>query len=276
VSYGANYTFAKNLATASSWNNNIVDPVNLRNDYTPVSYDRTQVFNIHYLVDLGRRYKGGSRWLGEASNGWQVSGVSQVMSGFPLASENGQNFGFGYGSILPVQVNSPSQTDPSQEKTCKTTYNINGLCTSSINPVVWLGSPDIELMPTVLGNPAGGKLPHQFVNPLAFGLPQPDTNGAYRLPYIHGPAYLDHDVTLLKNFGMGEGRNLQLRMAAFNVFNHPLTSFNNDNTTNLQLSFQQATVGKALTQNVLTYQDFGVANIKVGNRLVELAAKFTF
>lgn len=274
--YGANYTFAKNLATASSWNNNIVDPVHLRNDYNPVSYDRTQVFNIHYLLNLGRLHKGGSRWLSEAANGWMVSGVSQIMSGFPLASENGENFGFGYGSILPVQVGSASQTDPSQAHNCLLQYNINGYCTTNINPTVWLGSPDIELMPTVLGNPAGGKQKHQYVNPLAFGLPQPNTNGAYRLPYIHGPGYLDHDVTVLKNFGMGEGKNLQLRMAAFNVFNHPLVSFNSDDTTNLRLNFQQATVGKALSQNVLTYQQFGIANIKVGSRLVELEGKFTF
>jgi hypothetical protein len=37
-----------------------------------------------------------------------------------------------------------------------------------------------------------------------------------------------------------------------------------------------ATAGKPLTSNVLTYQDFGIANIKVGSRLMELAAKFTF
>ncbi len=112
VSFGANYTFAKNLATGSSYNNNLVDPVNLRNDYNPVPYDRTQVFNIHYLVDLGRRYKGGSRIIGESLNGWQVSGVSQVMSGFPLASENGENFGFGYGSIFAEcrSCNIPTRT----------------------------------------------------------------------------------------------------------------------------------------------------------------------
>ncbi len=46
VTWGANYTFAKNLATAASYNNQLVDPVNLRNDYNPVPYDRTQVFNI--------------------------------------------------------------------------------------------------------------------------------------------------------------------------------------------------------------------------------------
>jgi hypothetical protein len=165
---------------------------------------------------------------------------------------------------------------PRAASRCKTNYNIDGLCRTSMNPVVWLGSPDIQLMPTVLSNPVGGPKTHQFINPLAFGLSLPGSNGTYRLPYIHGPGYLDHDVTVLKNFAMGEGRNLQLRMAAFNVLNHPLVSFNNSDTTNLSLSFQNATAGKALTQNVLTYQDFGIANIKVGSRLVEFEGKFSF
>jgi hypothetical protein len=282
VTFGGNYTFAKNLATASSYNNVIPDPVNLRNDYNPVPYDRTQVFNIHYLVDLGRRYRGGGRLLSEAANGWQVSGVSTVQSGFPLASEEGENFGFGYGAVLPVQTEYQNQSNPQSNSTCAATYGIppdkNGstFCVTSMNPVVWLGTPDVQLMPTVNGKVAGGPAQHQFVNATALGVPLPETNGQFRLPYIHAPYFMDHDVTLLKNFQMGEKKRLQIRMAAFNVFNHPLVSFNNSDTTNLSLDFQQATAGKALTQNALTYQDFGIANIKVGNRLVELGGKFTF
>jgi hypothetical protein len=92
VSFGANYTFSKNLATASAYNNVIADPVNLRNDYNPVPYDRTQVFNVHYLVDQTQhlRYKGSSKILSDAANGWQISGVSSILSGFPLASEQGE------------------------------------------------------------------------------------------------------------------------------------------------------------------------------------------
>jgi hypothetical protein len=259
-----------------------VDPVNLRNDYNPVPYDRTHVFNIHYLVSLGTRYKGDHRLFGEIANGWQVSGVSQVMSGFPLASENGENFGFGYGSVLPVQVTYATQVYQQQAQACKTQFGIppdkngNTFCAQSVNPVVWLGTPDLQLMPTVNGNLTKGTQSHQYINPLAFGIPLPESNGVYRLPYLRGPAYIDHDVTLLKTFGMGEGKSLQLRMAAFNVLNHPLVSFNNDDTTNLQLGFQNATAGKNLTSNVLLHQDFGVANIKVGSRLVEVAGKFRF
>jgi hypothetical protein len=282
VTYGANYTFAKNLATASSFSNIIPDPVNLRNDYNPVSYDRTQVFNIHYLVDLGKRYKGGGWILPVAANGWQVSGVSSVDSGFPLASVTGENFGFYGGSVQPVQTEYQIQSSGGTDSTCETQYGIkpdqNGhtYCVQNMDGVTWLGTPDVQLMPTVLGNIKGGTAKHQFINPLGFGLPLPETNGQFRLPYIHGPYYMDHDVTVLKNFSMGEKKRLQLRFAAFNVFNHPLVSFNNENTNNLRLAFQTGTVGQALTNSALTYKDFGVADIKVGNRLVEVGGKFSF
>jgi len=279
VSYGANYTFAKNLATASSYNNIIPDPVNLRNDYNPVPYDRTQVFNVHYLLDQGVRFKytGGNGILRQVANGWQISGVSTVQSGNPLASEQGENFGFGYGQIEPVQVAYPNQVSESSESACQTVYHIaSGLCVTSMSPVIWLGTPDIQLMPTVTGNPVGGPAPHQYVNALGLGLPLPQTNGQYRLPYIHSPYSMDHDITLLKNFQIGETKRLQLRAAAFNFLNHPLVSFNNQDTNNLNLSFIEATAGQPLTQSELTYQNFGIADIKVGNRLLELGAKFSF
>ena len=279
ITWGANYTFAKNLATASSYNNQLVDPAHLRNDYNPVPYDRTQVFNIHYLIDLGKRYKGGNRLLSEAANGWRISGISQVMSGFPLASENGNNFGFGYGGLADaVALANPTQGNQDGQSTCQVFGIYSGVCATNVNPIVWLGTPDVQLMPTLVKGVSarGGSHTHQFINPLAFGISQPGTNGTYRLPYLRGPAYMDHDVTVLKDFSVGEGRALQLRMGAFNVFNHPLVSFNNNNTNNLNLGFQDGIVGQALTQSMLQYQDFGVANIKVGNRLAELEAKFTF
>jgi len=282
VTFGANYTFAKNLATASSYNNIIPDPVNLRNDYNPVPYDRTQVFNLHYLIDEGRRYKGGSRILSQLANEWQLSGISTVQSGFPLASEQGENFGFGYGQVLPVQTAYQNQSNPQSNSTCAATYGIppdkNGstFCVTSMNPVVWLGTPDVQLMPTVTGNPAGGKTKHQYVNPLAFGVPLPETNGQYRLPYMHAPGSVNHDMTLLKNFRFSDTKRLQLRFAAFNFLNHPLVSFNNQNQENLTLGFQNATAGKPLTQSVLEFQNFGVADIKVGSRLLELGGKFFF
>ena len=174
------------------------------------------MFNIHYLVDLGKRYKGGNWLFSELANGWRVSGISQVMSGFPLASENGNNFGFGYaGFANAVQVSNPNQANQQGQTQCESVYGIkpdkngNTFCVNYMNPVVWLGTPDVQLMPALVKGVSakGGSHTHQFINPLAFGIPEPGTNGVYRLPYLRGPAYMEHDVTVLKDFSVGEGRD---------------------------------------------------------------------
>jgi hypothetical protein len=296
LQFGANYVFSKALATAASYTNMIPDPLNLRNEYNPSPSDRSHVFNIHYLIDAGKRYHGDSHMLAQAANGWQVSGITSLQSGPPLASLEGENFGFGYGAIQPVQVYQKQQVSPNAISTCAKTYGIppdkngNTFCVQNVSPTVWLGTPDYLLQPTLLCNPTSHLTAKQFVNPTCFGIPlpggpstgedalsaNPSGQGTYRLPYIHGPAYSTSDVTLLKNFPAGEKRNLQLRLAAFNVINHPLTSFNNNDQSNLQLAFQGATAGQAITRADLTHQNFGVANVKYGYRRLELSVKFQF
>jgi hypothetical protein len=296
IQFGANYTFSKDLATAASYNNVVPDPLNLRNEYNPVPFDRTHVFNVHYLVDLGKRYHGGNRLLSEAANGWQISGISTYQSGPPLASLQGENFGFGFGQIQPIQVNFQAQESLTAGSACAGTYGIppdkngNTYCVTNLNPTVWLGSPDYQLQPTVLCNPTSGLKSKQFINPTCFGIPLPggpttgmyalSTNptgqGQYRLPYIHGPAFPSNDISLLKNFYAGEHKNLQIRAAAFNFLNHPVVSFNNNDTSNLSLALQGATAGKALALPNLTNQNFGIASVKYGARNLELSAKFSF
>ncbi len=298
VQYGANYVFSKNLATAASYNNVIPNPLNLRDEYNPSPADRSQVFNIHYLVNLGKRVGSGNRLLSGIANGWQVSGWSTVQSGPDLTSEQGENFGFGYGSTEPTQVyTSWQQPDPEIAKTCATVYGIpadkngNQFCLTGINPVVWTGSPDYQLMPTLYCNPAGGPHKHQYMNATCFGVPVPGSpatgayalssnpsgQGQYRLPYMHGPAYLQNNIALIKDFTVGEGKTLELHAESFNFLNHPLVSFNNDDNSNLSLSnLLYAVPGKQLTEDELGYKNFGIADIKYGSRLMELSAKFSF
>ncbi len=296
IQFGANYTFSKVLATAASYNNTIPDPLNLRNEYNPAPFDRTHTFNIHYLIDLGKRYHGDSHLFAQSLNGWQLSGITSLISGPPLASIQGQNFGFGYGQIQPIQVYQGQQVNPTSINSCAQLYGIkpdpngNTYCVQNVNPTVWLGSPDYLLQPTLYCDPSSNLKSKQFINPTCFGIPlpggpstgpdalssNPTGQGVYRLPYIHGPAYSRSDLTVLKNFSAGEKRNLQFRLAAFNVINHPLVSFNNNDQSNVQLAFQGATAGQALKQSDLTHQNFGTASVKYGARLVELSVKFQF
>jgi hypothetical protein len=297
VSWGANYTFSKDLATAASFSNALADPLNLRNDYNPATFDRSQVFNIHYLVNLGKRYKGGNQLLSSVANGWQISGITTYQSGPDLPSEQGENFSFGSGTIEPTQVWQVTQSGPTAT-TCAVTYGItqdkNGhtYCVLNINSVIWMGSPDYLLMPTVTGNPKAHLAKNQFINPTAFGVPLPGSpttgasalssnpsgQGQYRLPYIHGPAYSNWNLSLFKSFPVGgEGKTLQFRASAFNFWNHPLVSFNNNDPSNLELgNLLDAVPGQGLSASQLGYKDFGMANIKYGSRLMELSGKFTF
>ena len=281
ANFGANYTFSKNLGVGAG--GYTPDPFNIRNDYTVVPYDRTGVFNVHYLVDLGSHHSAPFAALRPIINGWQISGISSILSGQNLASVQGVNFGFGYGQIQPVQVSSQVQTNTNNDKPCQNTYGIpadpngNHYCVFQLNPTVWLGTPDLELAPTLYCNPAGGPAVHQYINPLCYGIPRPGSNGNLRPPYIHGPALYTNDLTLLKNFKVREKDNLQLRLAAFNFLNHALTSFDPNNiTSSLTLSQQFGTAGQRLTAADLTEPGFGIASIKEGSRLVELSAKYTF
>ncbi len=289
IQYGVNYVFSKELATAASYNNNLVDPVNLRNDYNPATFDRTHTINAHYLVDFGKHYHGDRRLFSAALNGWQLSGISQFASGEDLASGQGENFGFGYGSLTPTQVATFQQMPDTEElTTCQNTYNIpkdangNQYCTTNLSPITWLGTPDYLLMPTLKCNPKSGLMKNQFINPTCFGVPLPGgpTNsgqGVARLPYIHSPAYQNHNLSLYKSFSLRENQMLQLHASGFNFLNHPLVSFNNNDSTNLSLgTLNYAVAGQALTPSMLRVQNFGTANIKFGARIVELGAKYTF
>ncbi|HEX4154031.1 MAG TPA: carboxypeptidase-like regulatory domain-containing protein [Acidobacteriaceae bacterium] len=290
IQFGANYTFQKTLATGASYTNQLVDPINLRNDYNPPPSDRSQVFNVHYLFDFGHAYHGDRRWLGEAANGWQISGFSTVQSGPDLASEEQGNFYFGSGQLEPTALPTGQQNQSGDVPTpCETIYGIPapGYCTTQLQASVWLGSPDYLLTPNVVCNPQGGKQKHQYINPACFAVPlpggpsglsqNPSGQGMLRLPYIHGPYYQDHNISLLKDFGMGGERRLQLRIEAFNPFNHPLVSFNNNDNTNLNLgNLYNATAGQPLSTSVLRQTGFGVANIKYGYRLLELGGKYYF
>jgi len=298
VTWGANYTFSKNLATGASYNNNLTDPLHLRNDYNPTPFDRTQVFNIHYLVNLGKRYNGGSRLISKVANDWQISGISTVQSGIDLPSAQGENFSFGSGNIQATQVwTSYQDSGAQQDLSCANTYGIlpdkNGKthCVLNINNVVWMGTPDYLLMPGLSCNPKGGGGSHQYMKAECFVVPLPGSpgtgadalsanptgQGVYRLPYLRGPAFMNHNLSVIKEFPTGEGKSVQFKASAFNFLNHPLVSFNNNDNSNLNLgNLLGAVPGQSLTEGELGYKNFGIANVKYGSRLMELSAKFKF
>jgi hypothetical protein len=205
---------------------------------------------------MGQIYKQGNWFLKGVINGWQVSGTTQAQSGSPLQAVSSSNFGFS-GYLAPGTVLPGGNVVPTNNSAYGTTSDV-------IN-----GTPYISVQPVLTCDPSKNLAKNQYINGNCFAAPTPGHNGSYVMPYIKGPGFFNSDLSLFKNFAMGETKKIQFRVSAFNFLNHPLTSFNpagGDN--NLTLSLNQS--GKLANNN------FGYALYQNGNRTVQFVFKFYF
>lgn len=261
--YGANYTWSKAMGVRGNYDTGYVgDPVNPHNDYGILAYDRPQALNLTYSYQEGTKYRG-NRILGQALNGWELSGITSIQSGPDLAVLNGStNLGLSGG------VN----------------YNVGS--TSIGLPIAgteWLGSGDYTLQPVVTCDPRANLKKDQFINGNCFALPKVGTQGWWNLPDVHGPAYFKSDLSVYKDFTLTEGQTMQFRVEGFNFLNHPLTSFNNADLSTLSLQAGDCSSCKYTTpeqaiQNatIINAQTFGSTAYKNGVRILELAFKYNF
>jgi hypothetical protein len=226
----------------------------MAHDYGILSLDRSQIFNASYQIDLGNLGQHlrdpsipdwGNRIVDAFVNGWTIAGITTLQSGPDLAAFRTN---FGVDNISAI-------TNPNR---------------------AILGTSDITLQPVLTCDPRKNLLPHQYVNGNCFAVPGNGAlgtlqNGQYQLPYIKGPAYSNSDLSLHKNFKISERQNLQLRASAFNFLNHPLVSFN-PNGNNLKLTMTKGVNGQYGNTN----STFGFTDIKFGQRVVELAVRYSF
>ncbi|MGB6687761.1 MAG: carboxypeptidase-like regulatory domain-containing protein [Terracidiphilus sp.] len=258
--YGANYTWSKALGVRGGYSNGIPgDSFNVRNDYGPLAYDRSDIVNAWYYVDGGMHFHG-ERIVRYVMNGWAVSGWTGIQSGPNLeATSYSTNFAL-EGMLGPGAVPGNS--------------GVAG--TVQVNNKVFLGTPDVALQPTISCNPGTHTEPHQYINGACFHLPAiGGSNGPFNYPYMHGPGWLDSDLTVFKNIKLNDRQALQLSVAAFNFLNHPLATFSNVNPTEEQLDFLNTVDYDPVKANQVN-GTFGTTNFATGRRVMELSAKFTF
>jgi len=253
INYMINYTFSKALGIRGEGGSPTGDPLNLKNSYGTLPNDRTHLFNAAYVIEMPNPIHA-NPLLKRVVNGWQISGISQFQSGPNLQAtgNSSSNFNIG-GGVLPAGTVLPDGTVLTKEV---------GMSAALIT-----GTPDISIQPILTCDPRKGLGPHQFINGSCFGLPSPGHNGSFIFPYIKGPAYITHDISMFKNFNFNESKKLQLRFSAYNFLNHPITSFVNGDP-NLNLTFNSS--------GQQTNDRFGFADYKVGHRIIQLAVKFYF
>jgi hypothetical protein len=255
LTYGVNYTWSKALGIRDGYyNGNAADATNLRNNYGPLSFDRSQIFNASYTYDFGNLVHGAGM-LPKFANGWQISGITGYQSGPNLQATYYSNFN------LQGKLGSP---------TLGTQLNVASN--------TFLGTPDVQLQPVLTCNPAHHTTAHQYVNGNCFQLPQIGSNGPFNMPYLHGPAFFNSDLTVVRNISLAEKKSLQIRFAAFNFINHPLTSFSTSFPQQIALNLSNLAAGGETQSPALATPaaGFGVSTIREGRRVSEVAIKYNF
>jgi hypothetical protein len=238
LSYMMSYTWSKAMGyRGAGWSGGQCGAADPEACYGPIGSDRSHVFNISYSWQVPG-YTGDNGFARAALDGWQVTGISNYVSGGPLQSSN-SNFGF----------------DGSDAQ---------GQNLSNRN---WLGTPDVQLQPTLLCDPRDGVSGDVFINPACFGISERGVNGDSMFPYIKGPSYHNHDLSIFKNFSFTEDKRLQVRFSAYNFLNHPLKRLEGEN---LNMTFDN---GVQSNSRFGRYDDDAR---KVGRRIIQLGFKFFF
>lgn len=280
LNMGVNYTWSRALGIRGGYNNGYsVDPNDLRQNYGPLGFDRTQIFAASYSYDEGRLFHVNNRYTNALVNGWFVSGITNYQSGPNMQAVYSADFKL-----------------TGTTKYSSNGYNCGATGTSNacnIDSKSILGTPDIYLMPTLqrtdgcpTGNPAIHTAKNQYVNGYCFALPAIGTNGPGNLGNIRGPAYFNSDLSLQKSFAMQSRGKLLFRASGFNFLNHPITTFSSRFTTEAQLTMTGQTYATATPVNksntnggtcsAIGNTCFGYAGYKTGRRVMEIQIRYEF
>ena len=257
LTVGAVYTFSKALTTASG-DEDLTDTfLTRRMDYRLASFDSPHVLAVNYVYDLPNLTKhfNGPKWLSYVTDNFQWSGVTQFMTGYPI---------------------DPGIWWP-------TAQNINGSYSGDA-----IGWQRAWVYPLTVKNP-NHQVGTSRWDPSAFLAPNIGIPSGASRSNLRTGGMQNWDMSIFKNIPLGsnEQRYLQLRLEAFNVFNHP--NFYNINlnwwmdapsgSTPQQLVFP--TRGSAnCGSDQLTGSCFGEYNSQYtgvgGPRVLQLAAKIYF
>jgi hypothetical protein len=256
LTFSAAYTLSKTLTTVSD-DSTYTNIRNAHLDYGLATFDRTHYFVATFVWDLPKAsgFLGGRSAVRAIADGWTLTGNTSIASGSPTElglSISGQDAG---NRLLG-------------------TYSSGNLSGESPRFLV-------------TGNPQNGGT----INLNAFSVPGVGNAGPYPRFYLRNPGIANQDLAISKNIPFDrEGKYvLQLRLEAFNVFNHPqFSSYNlSTNVVNgagqsgsaIFSNFTGLTVSNNLrpagsTSVLGTY--FGEYNGARDMRILQLAAKFYF
>ena len=246
-----NYTFGKAIGD----NGQSVTPIGAYPDYGRrflygiLPFNRAHNFSASYVFDIPKVHSSSTLLRGVA-NGWQISGITILESGSQITANSNSQFG------------------------------LNNSATASMQ---FFGTPDIPAYPAYTCNPAKGLTSGRYINPNCITAPSASNPGTGRTPYLPGPMYWNTDLTLAKNFKIGDRQDVQFRFAMFNPLNHSLPSFTSADSNAKISGFDSTGRPSNATDTTPGHtcpgpqcSAIGYTNYHMGHRVLELGVKYSF
>ena len=205
----------------------------------PASFDRRHNFQTYWIYNLpfGKDQRWATDGIANALlGGWQINGILSIMSGQPVNIVQGS----------AGNLNAAG----------------SGQYPDLVKPEVALYPDNLKKLPSAGGSGADPNN-YQYFDRSAFAVVsipsgQPQRFGTSPRNPIYGPGYWNVDLGLFKTIFMPRGSQLQLRVEALNLFNHP--NFGNPG----------ADISNAGAFGFITN------TIGVGERNVRIGARFSF
>ena len=198
---GVAYTWSKLLTTNPVDRAQAVyNTYNLKQSYGLSTLNTPQILSVNYVYQ--EPFFKSQRGLGWVLGGWELSGIVSMQSG----------------QSASVTQNNDPWIDPSL-----TTPNVTPACTTPPCPLypggLGMSGTSALIIANQSGSASGPKTVNKFFNTAAFshavGQFGNSAPGA-----VLGPGFQRWDTALFKNVRFGERVSLQLRLEAFNTFNH--------------------------------------------------------
>ncbi|MBW4026319.1 MAG: TonB-dependent receptor [Acidobacteria bacterium] len=215
------YTWAHDLdvSTDSNGGGAPMNPYNFRADYGNANWDIRHRLVASIIWELPK-LSNVSPTVRTALGNWQLNTITTLQSGMPFnVTISPDQANTGVGNQRPNYVHAPSAK-------CNADSVVSGA---------------------------------SCIDSSAYTLPASYTYGNEHRNVLYGPAYLDSDVSLFKNFPVYKTMTLQLRAEAFNVFNRAQLA-------NPSATFQTSSFG--------TIQN--TAAVLAPNRVLQFAGKINF
>jgi hypothetical protein len=205
LQFQAAYTWSKSLDWASSFEETL-NPFDYKKSRGLSLFNSAQRFVMNFVWDLPvPKYEG---FKSKLLNDWQVSGIVQFQSGFPIRLQT-QNDNELIGSLFFFGTGAPQLLGKAQILNPKTVQTFNG------------------------------STAHYYLNPNNFSDPTPGTFATNQRSLCCGPGQNQWDLTFSKRIAITEAKYFQFRADIFNVFNR--TEFVNPDG-----NFSNSTFGQVL------------------------------